>query len=199
MEPFFSNIIILGSWNTKIFTPGWVGRKIYGVNFSDHDLPENKTTDETLKIGVNLEELEVRYENDEFSFIPKSNLLEFLTKKIDEITLDKVNTAMNAVLLALSETPIKGIGFNFKYHISEEFILELVKGIRSENKTGMEIKGMTFNERFLNSELTTSIYLNEKNSDVSFNFHHKDNLEMTDKLYSEYYLYSIKKIKQWAN
>lgn len=107
MEPNRENwsVVIIGSWNTKIFNPRWIGEKL----FAQPDLqvqvliPVIPGFPTVLGVG-NIE------------IVPSEDSLTFRAKsRPDDSVVQEMEDKAVAALSALEHTPVRAIGANFEF------------------------------------------------------------------------------------
>lgn len=98
------NIIALGDWNTRIFTPNWVAKNIFSI------------TEETpMDVLFDKNDLSSSYSYKNIKVAFRDNYVEFLIDKKNDATFRLAIKFLNNLITCLPETPIKAIGINFKY------------------------------------------------------------------------------------
>jgi hypothetical protein len=155
------NIVALGNWNKKIFSPQWTMVEIMGM-------------DETDKIegAFNYEEMELLYKVKDIRIAPKDNSLEISTDNLSAKQL-VFSTFCKSIKL-LPYTPIKGVGFNFVYSINPDevpFLKDQIKSIEFLPKD-LEVSRLSYREKA--DEFTLNLIAEKKEKEwlLTFNFHH---------------------------
>lgn len=185
-----SNIVILGFWNKKIFTPDWVLKNIYEIS-----------DDTEVKIAFNLEEQKCLYEYDDVRFVPDDNRIQIVPLVISEENLDKVNTFLIRLLKLLPHSPIKGIGFNFHYHIIDD-ISQLIEKTQEFANLKFNLDSLDLIKfKIKNKNYVTNLFLDNLsgNKEIKFNFHYDHIQEFDTKQYATHFNESIKLIGKIGN
>lgn len=101
----YINIIVLGNWNKRIFTPSWISKFILNGEAQFEGV-------------IDPDEMSMGYKIGNIIILPMDNLLEI---KIGNDIKDgeKAIVILNKILNELPHTPIKGIGFNINYAIGD--------------------------------------------------------------------------------
>jgi len=105
----YINIIALGSWNKKIFTPNWVSANVF-----------MNTSSEKIEGMFNQEEIEIGYIFKGVLLLPKDSMIEI---KVEGDNLSNAENALiflSRIMTALPHTPIKAIGVNFNYTVTDD-------------------------------------------------------------------------------
>jgi hypothetical protein len=98
------SIVLAGFWNRMIFTPEWVGPRLFGEN------PEIETVVALLPIlPIIYRDNQVAVEISSARIVCRARNLE------DEAALRRSGTTAGIVLDALPETPVQGVGVNFAF------------------------------------------------------------------------------------
>jgi hypothetical protein len=181
MNPTKVSIVVLGNWNPKIFTPQWVKTQIFGV----------KITDE-IQGMVNFEDMDFAFSHEGITIAPKTNLVEIFMEDFRLENCKKMAEIVINLLNILPQTPLKGMGVNFRYIFNADETNEFIIASKERMKDFGELslnqirfssqkKGFTLN---ILNEL-----LNSNEIAVSFNFHYSRvedfTLESTDNHYTE--------------
>jgi hypothetical protein len=108
------NIVCLGKWNKRIFTPPWVSANLFG------------NSEQQIAGVVNPVEVEITYSRGALSLTAKDNALEIkvATQPTDKDFVAKLESAsklLNRALELLPQTPITGVGFNVRYIVPSNF------------------------------------------------------------------------------
>ncbi len=102
------NIVAIGNWNKRIFTPNWVSQFLF-------------KSENTLEGLINQDEVELGYKCDGITIFPKDSVLEIGIEKLD--LCSKAIEILNQILKELPHTPIKAIGFNIRYEFGKDCVL----------------------------------------------------------------------------
>ncbi|MBZ9728263.1 hypothetical protein LB467_01060 [Salegentibacter sp. JZCK2] len=174
IQPKSVNIICLGSWNKRIFTPNWVASELFNL---DPDEPYNGT--------INPNELEFGFSYRDITLFPKDNLIEIRLDKItDETKLFSVEL-FTRIMKLLPHTPTKGVGVNVRYEIEENANYPILKDIKKINCSipsfdPLQVKfGRQEEDCFLNLVVEKT---DKEKIFLSFNYHYPTE---TDSLYKD--------------
>ena len=154
------SIIIVGNWNTKIFTPPFIMSELLGLQ-----------NDEELEIGFN-NNLQPIYKYKEVHFIPTERAFEIRLDKISDESINIANKATLTLISILPFTPNLLVGFNYKMNTdcdfnkinippySDKYELSEIKLSKNESKFILNI--------ILNCGITKTITYNFHYSNLSF-------------------------------
>lgn len=97
-------LVIIGSWNAKIFNPRWIGEKLFGK------------TDMQVQVLVPLiPGFPTKMSADNIEIIPDDDSLTFRAKTAtDSVLLELEEKAVKA-LQVLNHTPVRAVGVNFGF------------------------------------------------------------------------------------
>ena len=96
------NIVIVGSWNTKIFSIPWVSRKLFG---------EAEVRGEfSILPGFPM-----KYSAEDVELLPDDERLTFQANVPSDEVLQRIETKATDTLRLLPETPIRAVGANFLF------------------------------------------------------------------------------------
>jgi len=101
------NLVILGYWNTLLFTPQWLNNNIF-----DGELPKEIKT-EVLIHGNSV--INRVFDLPHFKLEVSQERLCFILKKCDDDHYQALIDAANNVLTKLQHTPLKTMGINFVF------------------------------------------------------------------------------------
>ncbi len=172
----FTNIVAVGNWNTKIFTPEWVKNNVF-------ELP----SEEKMFIQVNSDELRFGYEYNDVFIIADDNALEFVIKNDSDEAIELATIFLLKILNLLPHTPLKAIGFNFNadtFHY-ESKLTEQINSVFSI-RGSYHLKKVHFVEK--RDKYVINISANEITGGlkVNFNFHYYGLIELTDKVFVQH-------------
>lgn len=156
------NIICLGNWNKKIFTPAWVASNLF-------ELKENK-----IEVVFNPNELDMGFKMKDISLFPKDTTVEIKLEEINDETKILSGHLLNKLLNLLPHTPIHAIGVNIRYKFDKDEELPFVKKLE-KIKCGLDdfnTSQIKFSKN--NSKYQLNVIIDFKGSKyyVNFNFHH---------------------------
>ncbi len=157
------NIVCLGNWNKRIFTPNWVATKLF-------ELGENVKFQGVL----NPQEMEFGFSNKDVLLLPKDNVLEIKLAKINEESKAFSGVLLNRILTLLPHTPIKAIGINIRYSFNktEEYkILETLNQINCQ-LNDFSTNQIRFSKDLDNCQLNIITDMSKKKYFVNFNYHY---------------------------
>ena len=167
------NLVILGAWNPRIFTPEWLIRHV----FAGGQEPEPGT-----QIGVEFplqSGQPYRYSAAGIRIIPSLSRVVLAPLDHTDTTLETLERAAVALLNRLSHTPISALGINFKFvepH-PENGILELFQGNAdigryAANGNAVEEQSITRRMDVNRSRLAVTVaWGGDEGVVVDFNFH----------------------------
>jgi len=98
------NIVSLGNWNPKVFTPSWIGQYIFSIQ------PGSK-----IDGLLDPENIELNYKYDDITLAPRANSIELSTESIDKTKEGRIFEFYKNVLQSLPFTHIKAVGVNYYY------------------------------------------------------------------------------------
>lgn len=104
-----ANIICLGSWNTRIFTPEWVSTHVFKIQLG-----------ESIQIQIDTKTLSLTYRKDDIIFIANDTSIEFKSDKFDHYVLNSMMGYFKNLLKLLPNTPITIYGYNIKLSIPDK-------------------------------------------------------------------------------
>ena len=96
------SIFLIGSWNTKIFTPAWMMSELLGLQ-----------SNEELEIGFN-NNLQPIYKYKQVHFIPTERAFEIRFENISDVSIDIAIKSVLKLISTLPFTPNLLVGFNYK-------------------------------------------------------------------------------------
>lgn len=125
------SIVILGSWNTRILIPPWLGQYIFKKESleilfpMDPNFPIKVSDGENYLIDIN------------------DDKLQFTPKKLDDETLAIMGKGASTILEKLPHTPITAIGINFSF-------LETADKINIYNSIDKETLNLVESDDYIN-------------------------------------------------
>lgn len=109
LQPEDWNVVVAGRWNTALFTPAAISRRVF-------HLPESTP----VEVLVVLDDVQMpRVKHDEITIAPSVGNL---VVSPDRCTFDQLARAMNIAKEAIAElpnTPYSAVGFNLRYRADE--------------------------------------------------------------------------------
>jgi len=161
-EAYSINILCLGNWNKKVFTPEWVGNNVFEL--------------ETDKIQAffNPNEMEIGYTNEGVTLLPRDSVLEIKLENISKETEEYSGELLNKILALLPHTPIRAIGFNIRYNFGEEETNSIIQKLNSLkcNYNEFTANQIKFSKNFDRYQLNIIADIQEDGYNVNFNFHY---------------------------
>jgi len=171
------SIVLVGNWNTKIFTPSWMISELLTLG-----------EDEELNIGLNNNNLQLSYKYKNVHFIPTERIFEIKLVEISDEAIFIANNAVLKLITKLPYTPNLLVGFN--YSVDDDFnVNNVIVPNFSNNYTLNEIHFSKDESKFI---LNVILNCKEKNT-VSYNFHYSNLNFITEKVVEEHLAY-LKKI-----
>lgn len=163
MNNIFSiNIICLGNWNKKIFSPTWVASNLF-------ELKENK-----IEAFFNPSELDIGFKLNDVVLFPKDASVEIKLDKISDDAIELSGKLLNKILSILPHTPIKAIGINIRYKFNKDENNDLVSKLNTVKCKidEFETNQVKFTKKFEKFQLNLIADINPKDYLVNFNFHY---------------------------
>ena len=163
MNNIFSiNIMCLGNWNKKIFTPSWVATNLF-------ELKENK-----IDAFFNPNEMDMGFKLEDVALFPKDTSVEIKLDEINEKSIELGGKLLNRLLALLPHTPLRAIGINVRYKFENKEDIPIVKKL---NKISCKLDDFATNQIKFSKELKKSqlnIITDFQGNEyiVNFNFHH---------------------------
>lgn len=156
------NIVCLGNWNRKIFTPSWVASNLF-------ELEDNR-----IDAFFNPHELDVGFRLKDVIFLPRETTIEIKIEKIHEESKDMSGKLLNRLLVLLPHTPIKAIGVNLRYIFGkdEHFPLVHVLNEKGFDFNDYSLSQIKFSRNLEESRLNIITDIRDEEYVVNFNFHH---------------------------
>lgn len=183
LEYRLSPLVIIGGWNSSIFTPLWIGRHFENTEFLD-PISSEEPDSYHIELGVNLENsfsirnapitvkfkgIDVQLQGTRLSFTLSEGSYDFTQ-------LEKLSSKICKYLI---ETPVSGYGINFGF-ICKEINEEVISSIKGSKivigKTiGSSLDREQYNFVYDIEGIKTTIenninYINNMIT-ISFNFH----------------------------
>ena len=105
VKPIIDNwtLVVVGDWNTRIFTPDWVGAKLFEA--------DDLTTEVSLTPGQSM----VRFTHAGVRIIPQDDRLVIGVQDIASDTLSRAEEVGVRLLSLLPHTPVTAYGVNFGF------------------------------------------------------------------------------------
>ncbi|MEA3494590.1 MAG: hypothetical protein U9R42_00985 [Bacteroidota bacterium] len=158
------NILCLGNWNKRIFTPKWVSENLFELD-----------QDQQIHGIVNTDEMEFGYTHKDVLLLPKDNVLEIKIEKINKDSKEFSGVLLNRIINLLPHTPIKAIGINIRYSFTKDESYHLVKTLNQIKckLNNFETNQVKFSKSNNNCKLNIITDISETTFLVNFNFHYK--------------------------
>ena len=179
------NIVCLGNWNKRIFTPNWVSANLF-------KLDENVQFQGVL----NPEEMEFGFTNKDVLLLPKDNILEIKLDKINEESKAFGGVLLNRILTLLPHTPIKAIGVNIRYAFGKTEKYKIVETLNQINcqLNDFSTNQIKFSKNSDDCQLSIITDITEKEYFVNFNYHYIQMSKSNEAIINEKVADSIKVI-----
>jgi hypothetical protein len=168
VKPFHYNIIAIGGWNKKIFSPAWVQSFLFKDSFPPVEV-----------VGVyDMEEQEIAFSYGGILMLPKNNSLELRLQDetVNSLKMGEATNILNKILELLPHTPIKGIGFNVKYKIPVKSNSSLINHCNTNFAGGFgEFKISQIKQTIDKGNYKINMFVSLLDSDyyeLNFNFHY---------------------------
>lgn len=157
----YINIVVLGNWNKRIFTPNWISNFIADAETQFEGIIEPKEMSMGYKIG-------------NIIILPMDNLLEIKVGN-DIKDGEKAIVILNKILKELPHTPIKGIGFNINYTIGDT--CNIYNHFQKQSIISVDdltISCIKLTKKYENHILNLEICMNNTSEPgyIMFNFHY---------------------------
>ncbi len=183
LEYHLSPLVIIGGWNSSIFTPLWIGRHFENTEFLD-PISSEKPDEYLINIGVNLRNsfsiknspMTVKLKGVDVQLQETSLSFTLSEESYDFIQLEKLSSQICKYLI---ETPVSSYSINFGFahkNINEEILLSIKGDNTIINKSiGSSLDCETYTFLYDIDGIRTNIgnkidYINNIIT-VSFNFH----------------------------
>jgi hypothetical protein len=156
------NIILLGNWNKRIFSPKWVNTNIFGI-----------AEGSKYQGLINPEEMEFGYLHNDIAILPRSNSLEIKLEKFNENTINQGGVILEKILQLLPHTPIKAIGINIRYKFLKKDNNKIVNSLRELKCSFSDFltKQIKFSKNLEDCQLNIITDIGTEDFIVNFNFH----------------------------
>lgn len=161
-ETYSINILCLGNWNKKVFTPEWVGNNLFELE-----------TDK-MQAFFNPNEMEIGYMNKGVTLLPKDSVLEIKLEEISKATKEYSGLLLNKILALLPHTPIRAIGFNIRFNFNTEEAYSIVQKLNSLkcNYNEFTANQVKFSKNYDRYQLNIIADMMNDEYYVNFNFHY---------------------------
>jgi len=165
------NLIILGGWNPRIFTPEWLLRHVYEVGEADIERTQ-------VKVEFPLEPgRPYRYSASGIRITTSLSRVMFEPLDSGEATLQLMERAAIALLNTLPHTPVSAFGINFKF-VDEHPEKDVVALFPTDDIGALAVIGDEVTEQTLGREtwldqcrLRVALTLGAEGIAIGFNFH----------------------------
>jgi hypothetical protein len=159
------NIVILGKWNTNIFTPDWLARNAF-------ETPEMKI-EYPIEPGIppRITSLTTR-------ITPAPNQVIITPTELDEASMKRMESIACKLLDVLPHTPISNTGMNFAYRFTDVSDTNLLDHFPFVDDNafadkGMDLESRSFSRRLRceNRQLNFKTEIHADEAHFFFNFH----------------------------
>lgn len=165
----FLNIVALGYWNKKVFTPEWVKNNVFELS-----------DEEKMYIQFNHDELRFGYTYNNVFIIVDDNALELVIKEDSDETIKQATKYFTNILNLLPHTPLRAIAFNFNADVFnyESKLTEQINSIflNQGEYSLREVHLIQKSDKFLLNISANDIRDGLK---LKFNFHYEGLIELT--------------------
>jgi hypothetical protein len=158
------NTAIVGKWNKYILSPNWVQNFLFEVK--------------ELQVFFPLDLIDPYfYESNGIRFTPQEDRVIINALMEDDIILKNIDNISLKLINELNKTPIKGIGYNFRFEEEKEKIdisnLFIQKDESKIYEYGCKINNNQIIRSMLYEDFTINMTItyNEKQYFIDFNFH----------------------------
>lgn len=159
-------VIIVGSWNRRIFTPEWV-KALFGI-------PPN----ENLEGLVNFDEMAFAFKYKGIVLMPKANQLELKFETYTEEAALFCSKLIVRILELLPQTPLRALGVNISYLFASKLltdvpILRKLSAMKCEPLDGFKLYEIRQTKDYSDCKLNLICdYRSPDTMNVNFNFHY---------------------------
>ena len=168
MEPAIWNVVCAGRWNTAIFTPEWIRRRLFELE-SQAMVQVSFSLNEALPHRVTLQDVTV-------VVTPANLILE--PRQPNYVQLDAARKVAALALSALPETPVSAAGYNIRYHV-DSLSPDVVQSLTPRVDEKLSDANYTIGDRVLKRSLVLSegvlnlaiTLKGEGPAELEFNFH----------------------------
>lgn len=164
-------LVIVGGWNSYIFTPDWIKRYIFPGE------QEKFTVDMIVSRGFNAQSISPRILSKEVEILLQENRLNFNPVENNNENLDRIQEIALQLADYLPHTPVTGYGVNFLFtenEVSDDLInLIRPRDLEKIEQFGGSLTGEQYNRNLtLNGRtLNTIVRLEGESVDFDLNFH----------------------------
>lgn len=162
------NIVLAGVWNRAIFTPEWVGERLFHED------------DVEVMISV-MPYLPIIYRNQQVAVEVSSPRLVFRPRQLDEACTAAAERMAHSVLDALRDTPLSGVGVNFAF-VDDAPSADLIQLFNFADNAWLEdtawrVRDRRLIRRLQNGDeiLNLALIFNGESLAAEFNFHTETN------------------------
>jgi hypothetical protein len=178
MQPSQVSIVILGSWNPRIFTPAWIKTNLFGLD-----------TNQEIEGMINFEDMDFGFQHNGILLFPRTNLIEIKFDGFDNSKGVQASSIVIKILELLPQTPIKALGINIRYSLNKSDNTDFVNTIygTSANFRNFQLSQLkqTLNNNNYQTNIITDI-LKDK-LQVNFNFHYSKIAPFSSSFINQHY------------
>jgi len=160
------NIIIIGTWSSKLFSPAWVLKNLFLAKDNDE-----------FKVAFEMDQLDVAYEYKKILFLPRTNLIEIRLIENSEENFFEAVEIYNKIIDLFKHIFIKGVGINIdcKFPLASEddniLLSKALLGLHNDFN-GVKINSLTLKIPRKDCILNIiSVINNNENHGIKFNYH----------------------------
>lgn len=163
MTPQKINIVCIGVWNNKIFTPSWVANNAFRI----------QNPDEELQGIFNPDDMLFGYQYKNISIFPKSSALEIELSDFGIKTTEFAITVYNNIITVLPHTPKKATGINIIYNFNKNIKCSLIDNLNIPQSLFLDytINRLILSKPFEFGHSNIIISIMSDNYIVEFNYH----------------------------
>lgn len=166
MEELKPVLVIIGAWNTPLFSYKWINDNLYDAKLAGNISSELVVYYDRLSVK--------RYKLNNIVFEVNPNKLVFKCDQNDSESLSWIIDMANEILTKLPHTPVESFGVNVSI-IRDEIIancfeMGLISGFANDSKLKLSTGYVASDNN--SKKLNVDITINESNTSYEFNFHH---------------------------
>lgn len=159
------NIVIIGAWNTRIFSPQWVGLNLF---------PEENSLEVVLESGVPF----LRHRSKEVLLVPRHDRIIIGVTSVSDESINRMEETACKILSLLNHTPLMATGVNFAF-AEDEPPVELLALLGNNDPLSSNELAIEITKREMSRQLKTEmgvvnlkLSLQNNEVDLTLNFHY---------------------------
>ncbi|MBN8678508.1 MAG: hypothetical protein J0M29_09800 [Chitinophagales bacterium] len=178
VTPKLLNIIAIGHWNVRLFSPQWVRRHVF--------MPEEGG--EEIQVRINTVEMGFGYSYRGVFLIVNENTLELKVEQVSEIAINLAMEFFERILIALPHTPLAAVGFNINLNVSnsEDKLSKYVNNLFSHSSP-YTLSQVDFSEKRADYVVSISATRMPEGLNLNFNFHYERDYKFSDQTFIKHW------------